>query len=270
MKKEGYWIIRTYQSGRIGEKIKYWVPGARPTKSKRKMRSDIRKQKQNEVDATRRLARVINCNFKGGDLWDALTYDPENYNRLMERIPDHLDGEQARDFLYALADHELENYIRRCRRACKKAGLDFKFIAITSDMNGETQEPVRIHHHIITTREAAEVCRSQWQNGGIEKDYVWDETDHYGLAKYVMDQVRRIPDAKKYRRSRNLLTPDPKDRLAKTGKEVQPPKDAEIIYRAAYTPGRPQYVRYILPEKKEKTGGPDCRPENTGGEECQT
>ena len=24
---EGYWVIRTYTAGVVGEKIKYWVPG---------------------------------------------------------------------------------------------------------------------------------------------------------------------------------------------------------------------------------------------------
>ena len=32
---EGYWVIRSYQAGMIGEKIKYWVPGKKPSKSER-------------------------------------------------------------------------------------------------------------------------------------------------------------------------------------------------------------------------------------------
>jgi hypothetical protein len=32
---EGYWVIRTYTAGAVGEKIKYWVPGEKPTRSQR-------------------------------------------------------------------------------------------------------------------------------------------------------------------------------------------------------------------------------------------
>lgn len=255
MKKEGYWVIRTYQAGQIGEKIKYWVPGQKPTRSQRRMKADIKKQQQNENDATKRVARILNENFHGRDVFDALTYSDENYIRLLEQMPDGLDEEARRDWIYKQAEHELELFLRRCRYACKKAGVEFKYFAITSDMDGETQEQVRIHHHIITTKEVKNIVRSIWTNGTIEKNAVWDEADHFGLAKYLMDQVRRIPDAKKYKRSRNLIVPEPKDRIALGGKEVQPPKGASILYRSTYIPGRPQYIRYVLPKESVHCGG---------------
>lgn len=253
--KEGYWIIRTYKAGRGGEKIKYWVPGKRPTRSQRRIKADIRKQQQNENDATKRVARIINENFCGGDVFDALTYSDSSYNRLLDGIPKGLDEEAERDYVYQQAEHELELFLRRCRYACKKAGIDFKYFAITSDMDGETGEMVRIHHHIIAPKEVKEIIRPIWNNGAIEKNAVWHEDDHFGLAKYLMDQVRRIPDAKKYKRSRNLTIPEPKDRLALGGKEVQPPKGASIIYRSTFIPGRPQYIRYFLPKESASGGG---------------
>ena len=249
--KEGDWVIRTYQAGQIGEKIKYWVPGKKPSRSQRRIKSDIRKQQQNENDATRRVARIINENFSGGDVFDAMTYSDENFIRLIEKMPDGLDEDSRRDYIYHQAEHELDLFLRRCRHACKKAGIEFRYLAITSDMDGETGEQVRIHHHIITQKEARKIIREQWKNGAIEKNTVWDEEDHFGLAKYLMDQVRRIPDAKKYKRSRNLIIPEPKDRVALTGKEVQPPKGAFIIYRSTFIPGRPQYIRYVL---RKETG----------------
>lgn len=264
MKKEGYWIVRTYKAGRIGEKIKYWIPGQKPTKSARRMKSDIRKQKQNENDATKRAARIINENFRGGDVFDALTYSEDGYAKLTANMPDGLDEQEQADYIYAQADHQLELFCRRCRYACKKAGVEFKFFAITSDMDGETGEMVRIHHHIIVPKEIKNIVRELWTLGGIEKNAVWHEDDHFGLAKYLMDQVRRIPDAKKYKRSRNLVVPEPKDRVAKGGKEVQPPKGASVIYRREFVPGRPQYIRYIIP--KAKSGGGDNSEEpETGG-----
>ena len=47
----GYWVIRTYTAGAVGEKIKYWVPGEKPTKSERKIKSDIKQVQRNEANA---------------------------------------------------------------------------------------------------------------------------------------------------------------------------------------------------------------------------
>lgn len=252
MKKKGYWVIRTYESGRIGEKIKYWVPGEKPTKSARKMKSDIRKLTQNESETVRRLARLINENFTGGDVFDALTYSDEHLIRITAGMPEGLEEDDAREWVKDQAEHEAELYLRRCRYACQKAGIEFKFILITSDMDGDSKEHVRVHHHIIANAEVREIIREQWHNGGIEKGIVFYEKDHTGLAVYLMDQVQHVPDAKKYKRSRNLRIPEAKDRVAKTDKEVQPTKGAEMLYRSAYIPGRPQYIRYVLPEKEHK------------------
>ena len=265
MKKEGYWVIRTYQAGQIGEKIKYWLPGKKPSRSQRRIKSEIKKQQQNENDAIKRVARIINENFTGGDVFDALTYSDEALQKLLDRMPDIEDLEERLAHIYKLAEHELELFLRRCRYACKKASLDFKYIAITSDMDGETGEHVRIHHHIVANREVREIIRELWNHGTVERNAVWHEKDHLGLAKYLMDQVRRIPDAKKYKRSRNLTIPEPKDRIALGGKEVQAPRGATMLYRGAFIPGRPQYIRYILPRKEKPGGGPDSDSTDQGG-----
>ncbi len=248
MKNEGYWVIRTYKAGLIGEKIKYWVPGKKPSRSKRVIKSDIRKQQQNENDAIKRVARIINANFVPNDAFDALTYSDPEWLRLFGGIPSDVSWEERRDLIYKIAEHELELALRRFRYACKKAGIECRYLAITSDMDGETQEPVRIHHHVIVSQEARELLGCAWKAGFVERAGIWQEDDHFGLAKYLMDQVRRIPDAKKYKRSRNLMIPEPTDRIAKGGREVQPPKNATILYRSAFLPGRPQYIRYVIPK----------------------
>ena len=38
---EGYWIVRTYEAGNVGEKTKFFVPGARPTRSQRRLRDAV-------------------------------------------------------------------------------------------------------------------------------------------------------------------------------------------------------------------------------------
>lgn len=49
----GYWVIRTWESGPVGEKVKYWVPGQKPTKSERKIKQDLRKARQNKEASER-------------------------------------------------------------------------------------------------------------------------------------------------------------------------------------------------------------------------
>ena len=54
--QEGYWVTRTYQSGAVGEKTKFFVPGTRPTgKLNRRAKDAVRKQEQNEYSAQKAL-----------------------------------------------------------------------------------------------------------------------------------------------------------------------------------------------------------------------
>ena len=78
------------------------------------------------------------------------------------------------------------------------------------------------------------------------------QPDHTDFAQYLMDQVRRIGGRKRYIPSRNLRKPKESiPRIAPSSREVQPPKGAVLLDRAPYKPGRPQYIRYILPGKGE-------------------
>ena len=76
---EGYWVIRTYTAGAVGEKIKYWVPGEKPTRSQRKLKSDIKQQQRNEANAEKHLARLLNENFSCADHLMRLSYADEAF-----------------------------------------------------------------------------------------------------------------------------------------------------------------------------------------------
>ena len=80
MGSSGYWEIRTYECGALGEKTKYWVPGEPPARGRKLGRSSERKQRQNENDAVRRLNREIHANFSAGDLFLGLDYGPKKYS----------------------------------------------------------------------------------------------------------------------------------------------------------------------------------------------
>lgn len=248
--KEGYWAMRKYRCGRIGETVKYWVPGQKPTRSKRKLKSDLKKVASNEQNTERNVARLIHLNYRGGkDILLGLDYSEAGYEKMSR--PEELleDPEKERDRVWHLARHQLELFLRRVRRACAAAGIPVRTLAFTSDMDGKTGGPVRVHHHIIVNEEALEICKAKWALGGIDWETLWDRQDQTDLAVYLVQQVRRIPDAAKYIPSKNLARPQPVDRIAINGSELRIPKDAELLYRSPYKPGQPQYIRYVLPEK---------------------
>lgn len=246
---EGYYVIRTIEAGRVGEKVKYWVPGHKAPKSEARLKRDIRKQEKNLHSAVRHLARLINANFCGGDGDLALTYDDEHLISLVDSIGADLETEEGKEAIWMAAKHDAEKFRRRLSRAAEKEGLPCKLIIVTSDMDGKTKEYERVHIHVICPKELIPLVEQKWTAGQVRKHHLSRRPDHIELAKYMLDQVRYVEDAKKYTHTRNLVMPKVTDRIAKTGKEVQPPRGAVILERSAWVPGRPQYVRYVKPDK---------------------
>ena len=86
--------------------------------------------------------------------------------------------------------------------------------------------------------------------------------DQTPLAHYLLAQVRHRPNEKKYSPSRNLIVPQPKDRIAVSGAELQVPRGGQLLLRAGWMPGMPQYIRYIVPEVGKIRRG-EAPPEKT-------
>ena len=126
--QEGHWVVRTYKAGRVGEKIKFWVPGARPERVTRRARDQVKKQEQNAASAEKTLARLLNANFQAGDILLGLDYAPAGMARLegwLTRQGVELDvleeGERA-ELIRQAAERELSLCLRRVRRAMGQAG----------------------------------------------------------------------------------------------------------------------------------------------------
>lgn len=257
--KDGYWAMRKYRAGRIGETVKYWVPGRKPTRSERRLKSDLRKLAANGRSAEKTVARLIHENFlPGKDMLVGLDYSPEGCEKKFGPAPDGDRGPEERDCVWAAARHQMELCIRRTARRCRQQGIPFRYIAFTSDMDGETGEAVRVHHHLIVNAEAVEVVRAAWRLGGVNWETLWGD-DQSDLAAYLVRQVRQMQNAAKYIPSRNLRKPKPKDRIAVNGSEVRLPKGAQLLYRAPYRPGQAQYIRYLLPEEKRSSPQESCQ-----------
>lgn len=254
--KEGYWAILTYEAGPVGEKIKFWVPGQKPVgKLTRKQKSDIRKAAQNEYAATRQLARLINANFRPGDLFLGLDYSEEALLRVEQKAAGRcghrplLTEAQRMDTIREAAAHELVNCIRRVKRELDREGIELKYVSITSDMDGETGEAVRVHHHLVINREAREAFLHKWQEkgmGGVDWKSLDKQDDYYGVAEYMVKQVRKQAEENQFASSRNLVRPKPKDRVVASAAEVRVPKGCRLLHRQEYKPGKAQYIRYRI------------------------
>lgn len=258
MTKEGYWVIRTYQAGAVGEKTKFWVPGKRPDKNiSKRQRDAIRKREQNEYSAVKRLARILNMYFSSGDLLLGIDYSDKGLQKLEKWIQAQgtdlsaLDEGEKLEAVYEAADHELVNCLRRAKRRAEKDGVKIKAAFVTSDMDGETGESVRIHHHLVINREARDYFVEAWgELGGVSWSPMWDyQEDRTDIAAYMLRQVRHVPDAKKFRTTRNLVPPKPKDRIVLSDAELQVPRGGKLLFRREFSRNdQAQYIRYVLPK----------------------
>lgn len=256
---EGYWVIRTYEAGNVGEKTKYWVPGKKPTRSSRRAKAEMKKQEQNEYATQKQFARLLNANYGPGDYLLGLDYSDEGLDRILTwawgqglDLEGADEGERL-EIQCIAAEHALRCVLRRVKREMRRAGIqaELKVLAITSDMDGDTGEVVRVHHHLIVPREAKDAFVSKWQEagwGGVHWESLSTQDDYTPIAEYLMRQVRKVPDAKKYLSTRNMTRPEPRDRAAITAGELRVPRGARLLHRSEFKPGRPQYIRYVLPE----------------------
>lgn len=259
----GYWVVRTYEAGAVGEKTKFWVPGERPSKSSRREKQEIRKQEQNEHSAVKTLARLINANYGEGDLLLGLDYSAAGMDRLVSWLreqgkdPDRAEESERMDLIRGAAEREAKLVLRRVKRELAKQDISLSYILVTSDMDGDTGEAVRIHHHLIVPKEAKWVFVEKWKElGHVDWSPMSKQEDYTAIAEYLIRQVRRIPDARKYVSSRNLIRPLPKDRVVLSDAELRVPKGGKLLHRNEFRPGRPQYIRYVIPEEKRKTAPP--------------
>ena len=123
-------------------------------------------------------------------------------------------------------------------------------MAVTSDMDGGHWETVRVHHHLVVPAEAKEAFAEKWAGmGGVDWSPLSAQEDYTPIAAYLIRQVRRVPDAKKYVSSRNLVRPQPKRPGGADRRGTAGTPRAKLLHRNEYKPGRPQYIRYVLPEE---------------------
>ena len=195
--------------------------------------SDLRKVDSNFKSAVRQLARLLNCNFTHGDLLVTLDYSSI--------------GDKSKDDFRK----DCQLLLRRLKYQCKKEGKEFRWVWVFGEISTHTGLPSRPHHHIVMPRFAYETLVKNWEYGSVNYRLLQDQKDYTKLALYLLRNVdRNIPDAKKYRASRNMKKPEWDEVAVKKLMPIRIPKDAQVQARGEYDPARySDYVRYTTNDK---------------------
>ena len=244
---EGKWVIRTYKSGRVVEKSKFWVPTKVQVRRGRvKGTTSAAKRDSNAKAAVRVLARKLNCNCQGGDILLTVKFDDA-----------HLPADHKG------VDKAVENFMRRLKRAMQKLGRDVRAIIVPSDIDGATGRPVRAHAHIVLMGSGIRFCEGKWLVGDKPLQAIWgngsayaeplhDQPDYTPLAVYLMRQARRGENEKKWTCTRNLLEPEIRETEARTGAALRQPARALLLEEGEYhAENGCHYIRYLAPESSK-------------------
>lgn len=166
---------------------------------KRKPTSKIQ-ERLNQINAERKLARMIPANFTNNDMKFELTYAPQY-------IPESIEQAQK----------DMINFLRRIKRARKKANLpEMKYIYSLE----QGSKKKRIHFHVIMTGGLSiKEIQTIWGLGYVDKilPLMFDEKGCTGIAKYFCKQ--KI-SGKRWVSSRNCIKPEPKNNDSKLTKRI--------------------------------------------------
>lgn len=244
----GYFVIRTYRSGKIVEKSKVWVPTQAKVRSGRvKGNTSAAKRDRNAMQAVRVLARSMNCNCSR--LWLHMVVNlADAWLTAFEAQPEKV----------------LKNFRGRLGRAVKKQGGELAYYEVISRKDGEGR-PKRAHVHYVIRLEGVRFENGKWMLGEKSLEDIWgmgsvwaeplhDQPDYTPLALYLLRQADR--DGKKaYNPSRNLKKPIVTERFAPTAKPLRAPAGAVVMEVGSWDAMHgTHYIRYKAPEKETTNG----------------
>jgi len=229
--------VKTIKAGKMIEKEIYPIWNTKNAQRKAKEQATRpAQQRVNERNSIKQLVRLVNTNFTERDIWLTLTYPPGS-------SPDSRDR----------AVKDVENYIRRLRRAAEKAGYaPLKYIVVT-ETHDRDGKPTHIHHHIITNFTDRDAAEALWKKGGRTQSRRLQPDDFglEGLARYIGKQQKGEQEqsgraAHRWRSSKNLTQP-----TVTTADTVITRRQVERLARASeqeraeyFTHGRPD-MRYL-------------------------
>lgn len=181
-------IEETCVAGRTIDRIIKVTSGCHKEKRKKKMNVTPEKvQKNNDRLAVKTLMRLLNANFKYGDLHIVLTY---------EYAPDKLQAKKDRDAV-----------IKKLRRQMKKLGKKLKYIAVTE------YKHTRIHHHLVVNCDDIQMIEEAWNKGWVKFVGLDDTGNYIDLAEYLIKETSKTIREegsvckRRYAASTNLIKP---------------------------------------------------------------
>ena len=232
-----YWKEKIVESGDVIEDILYLHSTDR-TQADKKKKSPDEKYLENLSRRIRDLTRLLNCNFTSRDYFVTLTYSRAGYAKLRADKPPKA---PATPYVYKAAEKEIRKLIDYCRYHCAKEGVIFKCVYVTANINPDTKNRARIHHHVVVNCEAMKIFKSLWQHGRVLTKNTYDEANRFYLAYYMLMQVPYEKGHNNYGRTLNLEKPIVTERVPwNPNKVLVPPENSTVIKQ-----GR-NYLRYAL------------------------
>ena len=136
----------------------------------RRGKSSAKQLKRNEDEAVLILARQLNANCKGGDLFLTLKYSDS-------RLP------ATREEAKRIA----RNFMRRLARAYRKTtGKKLKWWLVTASVSTKTGQPVRLHHHVVTDAMDWELIAQHWPPEEFSYRRLDATGDYTAVARYMI------------------------------------------------------------------------------------
>lgn len=209
--------------------------------------SSKKKIDANEREAVKRLARIINCNFKPGDLWLTLKYSDK-------RLPASIEEAEA----------EIAKFLRKVRTAYKKeTGEKLRYILCTSETSTKTGNKTRLHHHLVMDRLAYEIICRYWPQEEISYSLLDGRGDHSALAKYIVKNFNGESGKKRWSCSRGLEKPIYTEPVPVDDIEgIKAPKGSDVRENILIVDEdygiQAAYMRAVLPDKPTVRGGKVC------------
>lgn len=237
----------TIKSGRVEEKrtglrevvLDPTTHKPRP-RGKRRGKSLASQIERNMKEAVRSLARILNCNFQGGDMLLTLKYSDD-------RLP------QSKQE----AKKEVRRFIRRLDRAYRKQmGKKLRYVVVTADKSGKTGATVRLHHHIVMDAVDYALLAKCWADDQFYCRYLDNSGDYTAIAQYMMKNAGYERGVRSWSASQGLKKPEYSAPVpVKSLDDVRLPKGAVVVERQVnedeVSGFRAAYIRYVMPQEGE-------------------
>lgn len=169
----------------------YGAPGEKRGKKRKLTPEDVRRQ--NERNRWRRIQRLILKNFGEGDWHLILKYRPEERPETYEEAKVHR-----------------KKFLDRMRDAYRKAGIPFKWIAVTE----RGRKGKVLHHHLVIQDirrdgiDTVKLVKKLWTYGSEFFSALYDDGEYEKLAEYIVKaDTKEEGGWCTYSRSRNLEAP---------------------------------------------------------------